>query len=43
MMERDLRDMQNTPVSPSELARAKTLMIRRIPLSTSSTESIAAE
>jgi zinc protease len=43
MVERDLRDMQNTPVSPSELTQAKTLLIRRIPLSTSSTDSIAAE
>jgi zinc protease len=43
MVERDLRDMQNSPVSPSELTQAKTLLIRRIPLSTSSTDSIAAE
>jgi zinc protease len=43
MVERDLRDMQNTPISPSELTQAKTLLIRRIPLSTSSTDSIAAE
>jgi len=43
MVERDLRDMQNTPISPSELRQAKTLLIRRIPLSTSSTDSIAAQ
>jgi zinc protease len=43
MVERDLRDMQNTPVSPAELRQAKTLLIRRIPLSTSSIDSIAAQ
>lgn len=42
-MERDLREMQVRPVTSAELKQAKTLLLRRIPLSTSSTDSIAAE
>jgi zinc protease len=43
LVERDLRAMQNGPVSAAELAQAKTLLLRRIPLSASSTDGIAAE
>lgn len=43
LVERDLREMQERPVAPAELQQAKTLLLRRIPLSTSSTDSIAAE
>ena len=43
LVERDLREMQTRPVTAAELKQAKTLLIRRIPLSTSSTDSIAAE
>ncbi len=43
LVERDLREMQTTPVSAAELQQAKTLLLRRIPLSTSSTDGIAAE
>ena len=37
----DLMDMQTTPVTPEELKQAKTILIRDIPLSESSTDSIA--
>jgi zinc protease len=40
---RDLRQMQTTPVTPEELRQAKTLLIRQIPLSESSLDSIAAQ
>ncbi|HWP58495.1 MAG TPA: pitrilysin family protein [Candidatus Acidoferrales bacterium] len=42
LVERNLRDMQQKPVSPEELLRAKTLLLRAIPLSESSTHGIAA-
>jgi zinc protease len=38
---RELKDMQDTPVSESELARAKALLIRKIPLGQSSVAEIA--
>ncbi len=41
IVERDLRAMQKSPVSDAELRRAKTLLIRRIPLSESSIDDIA--
>ncbi|MGH7836081.1 MAG: M16 family metallopeptidase [Candidatus Binatia bacterium] len=41
LVERNLRDMQTKPVMADELLRAKTLLIRRIPLSESSTYAIA--
>jgi zinc protease len=40
MVEENLRKMQTTPVTPAELQQAKTLLIREIPLSEASTESI---
>ena len=43
LVERDLREMQVRPVTSAELKQAKTILLRRIPLSTSSTDSIAAE
>ncbi|HEX9019939.1 MAG TPA: pitrilysin family protein [Nitrospirota bacterium] len=43
LVERDLKEMQTTPVSPGELRQAKTLLIRQIPLSQASTDGIAAE
>ena len=42
LVERNLRDMQTKPVSAAELLRAKTLLLRGIPLSESSTYGIAA-
>jgi zinc protease len=42
LVERDLRDMQTKPVSADELRQAKTLLVRGIPLSESSTDGIAA-
>jgi len=42
MVERNLRDMQTKPVTSAELLQAKTLLLRRIPLSESSTGGIAA-
>ncbi len=39
---RDLRAMQDTPVTPAELRRAKALLLREIPLSESSLDQIAA-
>jgi zinc protease len=38
---RDLKDMQNTLVGPDQLAQAKALLLRQIPLSESSLTSIA--
>ena len=37
----DLKDIQTTPVTPEELKQAKTILIRDIPLSESSTDDIA--
>ena len=41
LVERDLREMRTTPVSADELLQAKTLLIRKIPLSESSVDGIA--
>lgn len=41
LVERDLREMQTTPVSADELRQAKTLLIRKIPLSESSVDGIS--
>ena len=41
IVERDLRELQTTPVSPGELRQAKTLLIRKIPLAESSVDGIA--
>ncbi len=41
LIERNLREMQTTPVSPAELRRAKGLLLRRIPLSEQSMPGIA--
>ncbi|MGE5301398.1 MAG: M16 family metallopeptidase [Acidobacteriota bacterium] len=41
IIERDLKDMQMKPVTASELHRAKSLLIRQVSLSESSTDSIA--
>ena len=41
LVERNLREMQSTPVTASELQQAKTLLLRGIPLSESSTPEIA--
>jgi zinc protease len=41
IVERNLKEMQSTPVSDSELQRAKALLLREIPLSESSINSIA--
>ena len=41
LVERDLREMQTTPVPAGELLQAKTLLIRKIPLSESSADGIA--
>lgn len=41
IVESNLRQMQNSPVSPEELHQAKALLLREIPLSESSVESIA--
>ncbi|MGB7631515.1 MAG: pitrilysin family protein [Candidatus Deferrimicrobium sp.] len=41
LVERDLREMQTKPVSADELRQAKTLLIRKIPLSESSVDGIA--
>ncbi len=40
-MERNLREMQTKPVTSEELVQAKTLLVRGIPLSESSTRGIA--
>jgi zinc protease len=42
MVERNLREIQSKPVTTAELLQAKTLLLRRIPLSESSTDAIAA-
>jgi zinc protease len=41
LVEHNLREMQTTPVTPEELQRAKTLLVRQIPLTEASTDSIA--
>jgi zinc protease len=41
IVERDLKDMQTTLVTPEELRQAKALLLREIPLSESSVDSIA--
>jgi zinc protease len=41
IIERDLREMLTTPVTPEELEQAKALLLREIPLSESSVDSIA--
>jgi len=41
IVERNLRDMQTTPVTESELRQAKILLLRQLPLSEASTDSIA--
>ncbi|HSR12129.1 MAG TPA: pitrilysin family protein, partial [Thermodesulfobacteriota bacterium] len=41
IVEANLREMQQTPVSPQELHQAKALLLREIPLAESSVESIA--
>ena len=41
IVERDLKQMQTEPVSDEELRRAKALLLRKIPLSESSTSGIA--
>jgi zinc protease len=41
MVERELQDMQKSPVTTEELLQAKTLLLRKIPLSESSIERIA--
>jgi zinc protease len=41
VVEKDLREMRTKPVSAGELRQAKTLLIRKIPLSESSVDGIA--
>jgi len=41
MVESNLREMQTSPVTEEELQRAKTLLVRQIPLTEASTDSIA--
>ncbi len=41
IVERNLREMQTAPVTPEELQRAKTLLVKQIQLSEASTDSIA--
>jgi len=41
LIESNLREMQTTPVTEEELQRAKTLLVRQIPLTEASTDSIA--
>jgi zinc protease len=41
MVERNLREMQTTPVTPEELKRAKILLLRQIPLAEASMDDIA--
>ncbi len=43
ILEKDLQQMQGAPVTPAELQQAKTLLLRQIPLSQSSMDSIAGE
>jgi zinc protease len=42
LVERDLREMQRTPVTTQELRQAKSMLLREIPLSESSMDRIAA-
>jgi zinc protease len=42
LIERDLRQMQQTPVSPAELRRAQTLLLQQIPLAEAGLDDIAA-
>ena len=41
LVERNLREMQTTPMSPEELRQAKTLLLRQVPLSEESADGIA--
>jgi zinc protease len=41
LVERNLRELQTTPVTVEELDRAKTLLVRQIPLSEASMDGIA--
>ncbi len=41
MVERNLREMQTTPVTEEELRRAKTLLVRQVPLGEASMDGIA--
>jgi zinc protease len=41
IVERDLRVLQTTDISPEELLQAKTLLVRQLPLSEASTDGIA--
>ena len=41
IIERDLRDMQTTPVNPQDLRQAKSLLLKRIPLREASVDDIA--
>jgi len=41
LVERNLREMQTRPVTAEELLQAKTLLVRGIPLSESSTHGVA--
>ncbi len=41
LVERNLREMQTTPMSPEELRQAKTLLLRQVPLSEESVDGIA--
>ncbi len=41
LVERDLKEMQMTPVTPQELRQAKAMLLREIPLSESSVDRIA--
>jgi len=43
LVEQDLRQMQTSPISAGELRQAQTILVRGIPLSESSTDSIAAK
>lgn len=42
LVERDLRDLQTTPVTPRELQQARTLLVRQIPLSEASVSAVGA-
>ncbi len=41
LVERNLREMQTSPINQEELRRAKTLLVRQVPLSEESTDGIA--
>ena len=43
IVEQNLRLMRDTPVSPDELQRAKTLLVRQVPLEDASVDAIAGE